>query len=241
MTTYTYTPLVGISSQCDANNRITYYQYDGLQRLKTIRDQDNNIIKRYDYQYQQGTTAMWQATGNTRCKPCSQNASYITNVQQHEEKDMNDRSTTYNSTRWIDDGVSSACNPVVWQNVGSPTCQTSNGTNTGYQQQKQQDINPCSSTYNQYRYQQTGQNLTACPLNCNASNCTGTNNKCVNSVCETAFKKYKSKAYQKVNGTTWMYVYTYVYQWSDCSETASATEQYTTDPNYTVHSGCFTP
>lgn len=52
MTTYTYTPLVGMTSQCDVNNRITYYEYDGLARLKRIRDQDQNILKSLAYQYQ---------------------------------------------------------------------------------------------------------------------------------------------------------------------------------------------
>lgn len=52
MTTYTYDPLIGMTSQCDVNNRITYYQYDALTRLKRIRDQDYNILKSYDYQYQ---------------------------------------------------------------------------------------------------------------------------------------------------------------------------------------------
>jgi YD repeat-containing protein len=52
MTTYTYSPLVGMTSQTDVGNRVTYYQYDGLARLKRIRDQDYNILKTYEYQYQ---------------------------------------------------------------------------------------------------------------------------------------------------------------------------------------------
>jgi YD repeat-containing protein len=51
MITYTYKPLTGITSQCDANNRITYYEYDGLGRLMMVRDQDNNIIKQIYYNY----------------------------------------------------------------------------------------------------------------------------------------------------------------------------------------------
>jgi YD repeat-containing protein len=52
MTTYTYSPLIGMASQCDAGNRITYYEYDGLGRLKRVRDQDYNILKSLEYQYQ---------------------------------------------------------------------------------------------------------------------------------------------------------------------------------------------
>jgi len=52
MTTYTYDPLIGLTSQCDANNLITYYEYDGFGRLKTVRDENKNIIKTLDYQYQ---------------------------------------------------------------------------------------------------------------------------------------------------------------------------------------------
>ncbi len=52
MTTYTYEPLVGMTSQCDANNRITYYEYDGMGRLARTRDMDNNILKQYSYKYE---------------------------------------------------------------------------------------------------------------------------------------------------------------------------------------------
>jgi len=52
MTTYTYDPLIGLTSQCDVNNHITYYEYDGLGRLKTIRDENKNVLKTLDYQFQ---------------------------------------------------------------------------------------------------------------------------------------------------------------------------------------------
>jgi len=51
MTTYTYDPLKGITSQCDVDNHITYYEYDGFGRLVVVRDQDRNIIKRICYNY----------------------------------------------------------------------------------------------------------------------------------------------------------------------------------------------
>jgi len=52
MTTYTYDPLAGMTTQTDVANRVTYYEYDGLQRLKRVRDQDYNILKSLEYQYQ---------------------------------------------------------------------------------------------------------------------------------------------------------------------------------------------
>lgn len=51
MTTYTYLPLVGISSTSDPNNRRGYFDYDGLSRLRRIRDSDRDILKQYHYNY----------------------------------------------------------------------------------------------------------------------------------------------------------------------------------------------
>lgn len=51
MTTFTYDPLIGLTSQCDPENKIVYYEYDSFGRLNLIRDQDRNIIKKYCYNY----------------------------------------------------------------------------------------------------------------------------------------------------------------------------------------------
>lgn len=51
MTTYTYAPLIGMTSSVSPKNEITYYEYDNFQRLMNIKDQYGNIIKHMDYQY----------------------------------------------------------------------------------------------------------------------------------------------------------------------------------------------
>ncbi len=46
---YTYAPLIGMSSETDPNGITTYYEYDNFQRLKYIKNQDRDIIKDYSY------------------------------------------------------------------------------------------------------------------------------------------------------------------------------------------------
>jgi hypothetical protein len=64
MTTFTYEPLVGITSQCDVEHNIVYYQYDEYQRLVLVRDQDKKIIKKicYNYTGQPGTCPIYYNT-----------------------------------------------------------------------------------------------------------------------------------------------------------------------------------
>ena len=51
MGTVTYKEGVGKIADCDANNRLLFYEYDGLGRLKLVRDQNKNVIKTYEYNY----------------------------------------------------------------------------------------------------------------------------------------------------------------------------------------------
>ena len=67
--TYTYEPLVGMTTLCDENNRITYFEYDDFNRLMLVRDYDGNIIKKVCYNYS-GQTENCTVFYNT---PYSQN------------------------------------------------------------------------------------------------------------------------------------------------------------------------
>lgn len=53
VTTYTYQNLVGVTSITDENSKTTSFDYDGLNRLKTVRDFENNYLKKLDYSYNQ--------------------------------------------------------------------------------------------------------------------------------------------------------------------------------------------
>ena len=119
VTTYTYKPLVGITSETDARGKITYYEYDRLNRLALIRDHNKNIIKKICYNY----------AGQTEdCTiPC------------------------------IDFSP-------IWQNTTEIRCQQGTCGNTGYQELKQIDVNPCNDPPTPPQWVVAGYNPTACPV-----------------------------------------------------------------------------
>jgi hypothetical protein len=51
VTTFTYTPLLGMTSETDIKGYSKFYEYDEAGRLKIIRDQDNNVLKKFCYSY----------------------------------------------------------------------------------------------------------------------------------------------------------------------------------------------
>ncbi|WP_282086642.1 PKD domain-containing protein [Aquimarina algiphila] len=55
VTTYTYDPLIGVTSMTDPKGYCTYYHYDNFNRLEYILDDDQHVVQqvRYNYQGQQ--------------------------------------------------------------------------------------------------------------------------------------------------------------------------------------------
>ena len=51
VTTYTYDPLVGVTSITDPRGRTTYYEYDEFNRLRQARDQEGHILSQNAYHY----------------------------------------------------------------------------------------------------------------------------------------------------------------------------------------------
>ena len=51
VTTYTYDPLIGVTSMTDPKGYTIYYEYDEFNRLKQVKDADGNILTNNQYNY----------------------------------------------------------------------------------------------------------------------------------------------------------------------------------------------
>lgn len=50
---FTYLPLYGLTSKTDVNEKVSYFNFDNLGRLKSVLDEDRNIIQYIEYHYRQ--------------------------------------------------------------------------------------------------------------------------------------------------------------------------------------------
>lgn len=53
ITTYTYNSLIGMTSKTDPNGVTIFYEYDGLGRLRVVKDRDQHPVSQYKYHYKQ--------------------------------------------------------------------------------------------------------------------------------------------------------------------------------------------
>ena len=51
ISTYTYDPLVGVTSMTDTKGYVVYYQYDAFNRLEFVRDAKGKVLSQNEYHY----------------------------------------------------------------------------------------------------------------------------------------------------------------------------------------------
>lgn len=67
ISSYLYTPFSGIKSETDLNNKSTYYHYDDFYRLIRVLDNDQNILKHYEYFYDSDCTIINCTSEEYKC------------------------------------------------------------------------------------------------------------------------------------------------------------------------------
>ncbi|MCK8479024.1 DUF6443 domain-containing protein [Psychroserpens algicola] len=76
--TFTYNPLVGVTSMIDARGYMMFYEYDDLNRLKNVKDVDGYILSKNDYYY--GTPLSYVQTTGFQVKTLNGNTNAITSA-----------------------------------------------------------------------------------------------------------------------------------------------------------------
>lgn len=182
VSTLTYKPLVGVSSETDARGYTKYYEYDAQGRLSVIRDAQNNILKKICYNY----------AGQPEACPLTPNPVYYFNVQ---------LSQVFTRNNCPAGQTPGQVTYTVAANTYSSTISQADAN-----QQAQNEINANGQAY-------ANANGSCTAYTCNGTNCTGVDKKCINGVCETGVRINKTSTLFKGVWTC-----TYVYRWSDCSE-----------------------
>lgn len=114
-TAYVYDPTTAqLTYVLDNDNLFTHYEYDAAGKVARISKEvltpagstqpAARRVKEYAYNFAQMTTPTWLPTGLLTW-------AQTTGQRQHEERDINPRSTTYGRTQNVDDGYLPTCHP----------------------------------------------------------------------------------------------------------------------------------
>ncbi|CAL1519021.1 DUF5977 domain-containing protein [Chitinophaga sp. MM2321] len=242
MTTYTYLPMVGMSSQTNANNLTTYYEYDGLNRLVNIRDENNNIRQNYIYNYGPGISvtpasqtlfynnvASQQFTKNncTAGEPTVETylisyGKYVSSISQADANTKAQADITANGQAYANNvGLCWFYNVSVSKRFIKNDCAPDVGKFYIYDVPARK----WRSTVSQAAADQLAQddintNGQAAANQYGSCGCSGEDKKLIDGVCETGVKNYMSSQYISAG----KYLCTYNYSFSDGTHTQNYTE-----------------
>jgi hypothetical protein len=160
MSTVNIEPMVGVISECGADNFVSYQEYDVLGRPSIQRDRDWNIVRAVQYDRSSATsinrTPSWQdvTPAVIQCEKINGNPNHNNGNQLKQQTDQNPFSYSYKAIRWVNAGANAAACPIVpdWQPTGATRCAMVNGVRTGVQEREERDVHPQSPSFNQYRW-----------------------------------------------------------------------------------------
>lgn len=110
VTSYTYSPPRGLTSETDQSGRTQYFEYDEFSRLKNVKDLNGDMISNQDYHYK--SAGGWKDTATKRC-PKDGNGQY-TGEEEVQQIDTALNSPTYNQSRWHSLGYTYTCNKPIY-------------------------------------------------------------------------------------------------------------------------------
>jgi hypothetical protein len=117
-TAYVYDPTTArLTDVLDNDNLFTHYEYDAAGQVKRISKEAlttagstqpaARVVKEYEYNFSQMWVPTWLPTGVITWG--GQGPAGQSQTRQHEERDINPVSATYNTTRLVTDGTSISC------------------------------------------------------------------------------------------------------------------------------------
>lgn len=237
VTTYTYELLTGLTKQTDANGKPAYFEYDDFGRLFIVRDQDQNILKSYCYQYygqrsacdlygnivktqtftKQGCNAANAEFPETITYTVSPNTYYGLTQADADSKAQNDINTNGQTA-----ANATACTIGVWNDERTASFRRSCGTGfegsletytvpaNRYAARTKQEANALADADIAANGQNHANNVGICIEVCSSQNCGANYSKCINGACEYGVP-VNINTYR--NGNIWFCVWRY--EWSD--------------------------
>jgi hypothetical protein len=241
MTTYTYLPLNGMSSQCDTKNQFVYYEYDSFGRLHVVRNQDKNIVRMICYNYKGEVeicnehiyyNTIQSDSGRSTCNPGAASKMVVYTVParkygsdvSQQDADAKARAEAYDSIHLGDyvgrnGGLCFFYNQRMTRTAAKQCSSGFTGTSVTYVVDSMTYFSYSTQVANDTAMMDLNANYQAYANTNGICQCVGESKKVINGACETGQKIVTASTF---NGST--YICTYHYQWPDGSISGNYTQ-----------------